>query len=62
MIPDGTLARTFIVRLRLEPDAAGQADEWRGEVERVPDGARGHFLGLDGIIEAMKKLLPEPDR
>lgn len=60
MTPDGARTHTFIVRLRLELDPARETGEWRGEVERVPDGARGHFLGLDGIVDAMSELLQEP--
>ncbi len=62
LVSDVLRARTFIVRMRLERDAASAAGEWRGEIERVPDGARGYFREVEGVVEALRRLLREVEQ
>lgn len=39
---------TFIVRLWVEPSAAG-ADEWRGEIEHVQTGEKRYFRDVSQL-------------
>jgi hypothetical protein len=47
-------ASTFIVRLWREWSAAGP--RWRGRIEHVQSGESVAFLGLDGMLDFMRRL------
>lgn len=47
---------TFIVRMWVEPSAAG-GSEWRGEVEHVQTGEKRHFRTLDQLQDFVARSL-----
>lgn len=46
----GRIAATFIVRLWTE-HGAGQAPQWRGQVEHVQTGEQAYFRELDKMLD-----------
>jgi hypothetical protein len=45
---------TFVVRFWLEWSAAGP--RWRGRIEHVQSGGSAAFLGLDGMLDFIRRF------
>jgi hypothetical protein len=51
-------ARTFILRVWLEPGAGDRPEtgEWRGEIKGVPGGETAYFRGFDALPPLLRRL------
>jgi hypothetical protein len=51
-------ARTFILRVWLEPGAGDRPEtgEWRGELKGVPGGETAYFRGFDALPPVLRRL------
>jgi hypothetical protein len=60
MTPDPSPAHTFVLRVWLERGGGADADEWRGELRRVPSGDTTFFRSLEGLAPLLARLLDSP--
>jgi len=60
MTPDSPPAHTFVLRVWLERGGGADADEWRGELRRVPSGDTVYFRSLEGLAPLLARLLDPP--
>jgi hypothetical protein len=56
-------ARTFILRVWLEPGAGDRPEtgEWRGELKGVPGGETAYFRGMDALPPLLHRLVAAQD-
>ena len=61
MPAEPSTARTFILRVWLEPGASTGAGEWRGELRSVPGGETAYFRTWDALPALMRRAVEEEE-
>lgn len=59
---DATKAHTLVLRIWLEPAASSASSpEWRGTVRNVMNGDQASFRHIEGVADAIRKLIEQAE-
>lgn len=58
--PDQPRYASFLVRVRQEPEGTGNRNsQWRGSVENIQNGQKGHFTDMEALIRFIQEVSEE---